>query len=199
MEQRGERRADYGKRLLRRLSTDLSQQFGRGFSERSIRKMRQFYLTWPQVDAASLEVSAGCEIWPTASAESGLARSFPLPWSHYVALSAVADPEARRFYEREALCGGWTIRQLGRQIGSQFFELGYLHGPVDPERQRWRSSRRFDGEPVAYVAVLAAGLTHAVFPTALEIPCHLGAACPGCRVPGPEAARRAAPGRHRRG
>jgi predicted nuclease of restriction endonuclease-like (RecB) superfamily len=48
--------------------------------------------------------------------------AFPLPWSHYVRLLAVRDPEARRFYETEALRGGWTIRQLDRQVGSQFYE-----------------------------------------------------------------------------
>lgn len=47
---------------------------------------------------------------------------FPLPWSHYVRLLGVANPEARHFYEAEALRGGWTVRQLDRQIGSQFYE-----------------------------------------------------------------------------
>jgi predicted nuclease of restriction endonuclease-like (RecB) superfamily len=37
-------------------------------------------------------------------------------------LLTVRNPEARRFYEREALRGGWTVRQLDRQIGSQFYE-----------------------------------------------------------------------------
>jgi predicted nuclease of restriction endonuclease-like (RecB) superfamily len=45
-----------------------------------------------------------------------------LPWSHYVRLLAVRNPEGRRFYEAEALRGGWTIRQLDRQIGTQFYE-----------------------------------------------------------------------------
>ena len=47
---------------------------------------------------------------------------FPLPWSRYVQLLAVSNPEARHFYETEALRGGWTIRQLDRQIGTQFYE-----------------------------------------------------------------------------
>jgi DUF1016 N-terminal domain len=48
--------------------------------------------------------------------------AFPLPWSHYVRLLGVAHPEARHFYKAEALRGGWTVRQLDRQIGSQFYE-----------------------------------------------------------------------------
>jgi predicted nuclease of restriction endonuclease-like (RecB) superfamily len=50
------------------------------------------------------------------------AARFPLPWSHYVRLLAVRSAHARAFYESEALRGGWTIRQLDRQIQSQFYE-----------------------------------------------------------------------------
>lgn len=51
-----------------------------------------------------------------------LAARFPLPWSHYVKLLTVKDENARRFYEDEALRGGWSVRQLDRQIGSLFYE-----------------------------------------------------------------------------
>ena len=57
-----------------------------------------------------------------ADAVASVGRSFPLPWSHYVRLLSVRNPEARSFYETEALRGGWTIRQLNRQIGSRFYE-----------------------------------------------------------------------------
>ena len=50
------------------------------------------------------------------------ATQFPLPWSHYARLLAVRSAHARAFYEYEALRGGWTIRQLDRQIQSQFYE-----------------------------------------------------------------------------
>jgi predicted nuclease of restriction endonuclease-like (RecB) superfamily len=51
-----------------------------------------------------------------------LAQAFPLPWSAYVRLLAVKSTEARSFYETEALRGGWSVRQLDRQVGSQFYE-----------------------------------------------------------------------------
>jgi predicted nuclease of restriction endonuclease-like (RecB) superfamily len=51
-----------------------------------------------------------------------LAARFPLPWSHYVRLLSTKNPVARRFYETEALRGGWSVRQLDRQIASQFYE-----------------------------------------------------------------------------
>ncbi|MDF9833981.1 putative nuclease of restriction endonuclease-like (RecB) superfamily [Ereboglobus sp. PH5-5] len=56
-----------------------------------------------------------------------LAKAFPLPWSHYVMLiSRSRSPEAREFYHREALRGGWSVRQLDRQIGTQFYERAAL-------------------------------------------------------------------------
>jgi predicted nuclease of restriction endonuclease-like (RecB) superfamily len=51
-----------------------------------------------------------------------VASELRLPWSCYVRLQSVRNPDARRFYEAEALRGGWTVRQLDRQIGSQFYE-----------------------------------------------------------------------------
>lgn len=109
-EQLGEKRAAYGKALLKRLSEDLTARFGRGFSERNLGQMRLFYLGWQ----ISQTVSAKSE--PDSSAR------FPLPWSHYVKLLAIKNPEARAFYEAEALRGGWSVRQLERQINSQFYE-----------------------------------------------------------------------------
>jgi predicted nuclease of restriction endonuclease-like (RecB) superfamily len=57
----------------------------------------------------------GVPSWPVYS-------RFPLPWSHYTRLLAVRNAQARAFYESEAFRGGWTIRQLDRQIQSQFYE-----------------------------------------------------------------------------
>jgi predicted nuclease of restriction endonuclease-like (RecB) superfamily len=55
-----------------------------------------------------------------------LSRAFPLPWSHYVCLLSVENAEARKFYETEALRGGWSVRQLDRQISTLFFERTLL-------------------------------------------------------------------------
>jgi predicted nuclease of restriction endonuclease-like (RecB) superfamily len=51
-----------------------------------------------------------------------LTHAFPLSWSHYVRLLTVEKPEARRFYEAESLRGGWSVRQLDRQISTLFYE-----------------------------------------------------------------------------
>ena len=59
-------------------------------------------------------------------------HSFPLSWTHYIRLMAVSDPEARALYEAEAIRGGWTVRQLERQISTQFFER--VSASSNPER-----------------------------------------------------------------
>jgi len=92
------------------LSADLTARFGRGFGMVNLSQMKKFYLLW------------AAEILQTASEESPLATRFPLPWSAYVRLLAVRNEHARRFYETEALRGGWSVRQLDRQIESQFYE-----------------------------------------------------------------------------
>ena len=76
--------------------------------------MRNFFLSWPS-EAILQTVSA--EFDPSA-----LVSRFPLPWSAYVRLLSVRSPEARSFYERESLRGGWSVRQMDRQINSMLYE-----------------------------------------------------------------------------
>jgi len=70
------------------------------------------------------------QIGQTVSDQSDLLASvstkLPLPWSHYVKLLSLKNELARRFYEAEALRGGWTVRQLDRQIQTQFYERTLL-------------------------------------------------------------------------
>lgn len=117
-EQGGEARAAYGTQLIERLSVDLSQRYKRGFSTGNLRQMRVFYLYFQHI-----------EIQQTLSGESNsipLSKTFPLPWSAYVRLLSVKDNDARRFYEKETLRNGWSVRQLDRQIATQFYERTLL-------------------------------------------------------------------------
>ena len=145
VEQRGEDRADYGEALVKRLASDLTARFGRGFAWRNLYQMRAFHLAYPHIlqtpsaksDDPARATPSGKKS-PTLSAKSqpqaeldstslgAVSAYFPLPWSHYVQLLAVRDVYARRFYEAEALRGGWSVRQLNRQISSQFYERTLL-------------------------------------------------------------------------
>ena len=75
----------------------------------------------PPISQTVSAKSALPAIWQTPSAES-VSPNFPLPWSHYVRLLTVADPNARKYYEGEALLGGWSVRQLDRQIASLAYQ-----------------------------------------------------------------------------
>ena len=129
-EQGGELRADYGEYLMDRLSADLSVRYGRGFSRRGVYQMRAFYLAYPAISQtlpsklagkAELSSAPGTQIVQTLSAQF-VSSPFPLTWSHYVRLLAVKNELARKFYESEALRGGWSFRQLDRQIDSLYYE-----------------------------------------------------------------------------
>lgn len=98
--QGGEERAAYGDDLIKRISERLTKEFGKGFSTRNIRNMRQFFLSYP--------------IWQTVSAK--------LSWSHYLKLISVSNSKARQYYTEEAVAGKWSVRQLERQIATQYYE-----------------------------------------------------------------------------
>jgi predicted nuclease of restriction endonuclease-like (RecB) superfamily len=127
-EQAGEHRAEYGEKLIEQLSGDLTRQFGRGFGRANLWQMRAFYLAWPQgqilqtVSGESKNSINISHIQGDPLALAAVASHFALPWSAYVRLLTVKSPEARTFYETEALRLGWSVRQLDRQIGSQFYE-----------------------------------------------------------------------------
>ena len=101
-EQNGEKRAEYGKKLIKELSKKLTKEFGKGFSERNLEQMRKFYLAY--------------SIPQTVSAE------FRLSWSHYLILMRMENLDERNFYEIEAIENNWSLRELRRQIDSALYE-----------------------------------------------------------------------------
>lgn len=137
-EQKGSERAGYGEALLKRLSGDLTSAYGRGFAKSNLYQMRSFYLAYQDIfqtlsgKSDSPELSYITEKFQTPSGKSRLGSAkldlqvfvstFPLPWSAYVRLLSVKNKHARKFYETETLRGGWSVRQLDRQINSQFYE-----------------------------------------------------------------------------
>lgn len=99
-EQSGRARAEYGKKLLEKLSKRLSDDFGKGFDESNLRNIRCFYLCYPKCDALRHGLS----------------------WTHYRILMRVERLEARSFYEIECIKNNWSARELERQKGSLLFE-----------------------------------------------------------------------------
>ncbi len=101
-EQHGEKRAEYGKKLLQMLAEELSKDFADGYSDRDLRNYRQLYLCFNDL-----------EIW--------YARVPNLTWTHYRALLRVKDEDARYWYLKESSTAMWSTRTLDRNIGSQYY------------------------------------------------------------------------------
>lgn len=109
-EQNGRERADYGKQLVSTLSQRLTADFGKGFSQRNLEQMRQFYLVYSKAQTVSAEFK---EISPI--------KDFRLSWSHYLKLMRIDNSNERNFYEIEAVKNNWSLRELNRQYDTALF------------------------------------------------------------------------------
>lgn len=139
-EQDGAERAEYGTKLLKNLSEQLTKEYGSGFSLSALKYMRVFYLNYPElipighavrdqlgnlpVDTiSSIQHALSTIVLQTLGAEWKPSRLHPaLSWTHYRALLKVERQAARSFYEIETIKNGWSTRQLERQINSLLFE-----------------------------------------------------------------------------
>lgn len=134
-EQGGKIRAEYGKGILKRVSEQLTERLGKGWSEENLRQMRKFFVIYSgllpnvhgnlsKIPDTVLEIE-NKDIPGTVSEIRNhrlLNHDFVLSWSHYQILTHVEDPCARSFYEIEANKQAWSTRQLQRQIGSGLYE-----------------------------------------------------------------------------
>ena len=102
-EQHGQRRADYGEGIIRALSRNLTNEFGRGFSYANLKNFRQFYLVYPDF-------------------EKSYAVRSQLSWTHYRLIMRVENPVARDFYMQEAAGQNWSSRVLERNINTHYYE-----------------------------------------------------------------------------
>jgi len=115
-EQQGKERAEYGEGLLKALSKELSTEFGKGFDERELRRIRQFFLTFQIRDTLRPELS----------------------WSHYRLLIRLSDTDARKYYLREAADQHWSYRTLERNTRTLYYQRllsSQLKEPVTAEMQ----------------------------------------------------------------
>ena len=132
-EQQGKYRAQYGKQVLKELSSRLTDRFGDGWSYPTMKNIRQFYLVYSNRLNSVYPIE-------TKKAKQCLANSefvygvdnfdnqrlsnpqFTLSWSHYLILMRIENPDARSFYEIECAQQQWSVRQLSRQVGSSLYE-----------------------------------------------------------------------------
>ena len=101
-EQKGENRAEYGKKILKILSKKLTEKYKKGFSLTNLKQIRSFYLVYSEKGQT-------------------VSDQFKLSWSHYVKLSRISNPDERKFYEIEAVKNNWSLRELERQFDSALY------------------------------------------------------------------------------
>ena len=104
-EQKGNKRANYGEKLLLELSEKLIKEFGKGFSVTNLKQMRMFYLSYKDIIPIGQTVS----------------DQFNLSWSHYLKLMRIDDEQERKFYEIESEKNNWSVRELQRQFDSALY------------------------------------------------------------------------------
>ena len=103
-EQDGNKRAEYGKNLIKTLSKKLTKEFRKEFLETNLEQMRKFFKVYGIPQTLSEEFQ------------------FNLSWSHYLILMRIKDINARNFYEIEAFENNWSLRELKRQVNSSLYE-----------------------------------------------------------------------------
>lgn len=101
----GEDRAKYGAGVIKNLSKQLTQEFGKGFTPNNLYYCKQFYEIFP-------------EIFHTVCGKSMIER---LSWSHFRVLLQVSDSVARTWYMNECANESWTVKTLQRNVSTQYY------------------------------------------------------------------------------
>ena len=148
-EQKGESRAEYGKQVIKMASEALTAEFGKGFSERSLWKFKQFFLVFKDLPILPT-VSAESEIQklPTVSAESFTRLS----WSHYERLMRVTNEEERNWYLKEATEEMWSYRTLDRNISTLYYRrllASQVKDPVIAEMKE--KTKNFQNDKLSFI------------------------------------------------
>ena len=119
-EQRGMKRAGYGKYIIRGLSDHLTAELGSGFSTENLKLMRRFYSVYRE----------------EAIGESAITQFDPnISWTHYIQLMRIKDISERRFYEIEIANNGWSLREFQRQYDTSLYERLALSRDTEKVRE----------------------------------------------------------------
>ena len=126
-EQQGQKRAQYGAKLIKGLSEYLTEQYGRGFSVTNLKGFRSFYLVYaPSIGQTLSDLSGKSKslmsIFDENKKGQTLSDQFRLSWSHYQILTRIENEAARCFYEIETASQHWPVRHLQRQVSSSLYE-----------------------------------------------------------------------------
>ena len=116
-EQNGDNRAEYGKYIIKNLSSFLTKHYGKGYSVDNLKLIRRFYIIY-KTDSIGETVFPQSKNYPVTIT----GRKFYLSWSHYLKLMRISNIEERHFYEIESVKNDWSLSELKRQYDSSLYE-----------------------------------------------------------------------------
>lgn len=166
-EQHGNARAEYGKRIIRLASEELTKEFGAGFSDRTLRQFRQFYQMFPDVPfrRTPLAESKGppgkpaqlleneCKTDSANTVRQNFEQHFRfLTWSHIQRIMRVDNQDARDWYLKESADQSWSFRTLDRNINTQYYERLLLSQAKEPVvREMAEKTKAFQADKFAFI------------------------------------------------
>jgi predicted nuclease of restriction endonuclease-like (RecB) superfamily len=112
----GNDRAKYGAEIIKKLSAELTQIYGNGFTKTNLYTYTEFYKAFPDIFHAVRGKSSDNNFHAVRGKSFSL-----LTWTHYRILLHVEDPNARNWYMHEAAEQTWSTRTLQRNISSQYY------------------------------------------------------------------------------
>jgi hypothetical protein len=166
-EQNGKQRAEYGKHIIGLASQALTAEFGKGFSERTLRQFRQFYCMFPELpiqrtlfaisDSTKEENSQYAENKKNLDLANNVRQisqhSFHLlSWSHIQRIMRVQNENARSWYLKESAEQSWAYQTLDRNISTQYYERMLLSQNQKPvENEMKEKTRNFQRDKLAFI------------------------------------------------
>ena len=146
----------YGEKIVSELAKTLTEQYGKGFDQRSLYRYVQFYNTYPKIVASVKPLSSNTENQKIVASprplsflgvEAVVCTEKLLSWTHYKALLQVTDPDARRWYEKEAYEQTWSVRTLQRNISTQYYDRMLLsHNSKAVENEMKQLTSEYQGK-----------------------------------------------------
>ncbi|WP_294463533.1 PDDEXK nuclease domain-containing protein [uncultured Ruminobacter sp.] len=146
----------YGEKIVSELAKTLTEQYGKGFDQRSLYRYVQFYNTYPKIVASVKPLSSNTENQKIVASprplsflgvEAVVCTEKLLSWTHYKALLQVTDPDARLWYEKEAYEQTWSVRTLQRNISTQYYDRMLLsHNSKAVENEMKQLTSEYQGK-----------------------------------------------------
>ena len=169
-EQNGAERAEYGKYVIKIASEELTKEFGSGFSERTLRQFRQFYLMFPKLSIQRPLIAEfdNKKLLPEKFTQTSDIQENKdlaitdrqientnfhlLSWTHIQRIMRVESPAARAWYLKEAAEQMWAVRTLDRNISTQYYERMLLSQMKEPVmKEMHEKTADFQQDKLAFI------------------------------------------------